>query len=96
MKRERFRLGSVLKHYKLQKQRAEQDLSQASRALQKIDDEIARLHAEVVALAESLTGTGIGSLSVSGWMACNRRSGHLARSLDAARVQRERQAAVVA
>lgn len=96
MKHQKFRLGSVLKHYEIQKQRAEQDLHHASRILRQIDDEIAALHAEVDGLAAYLNGVVGTSLSAAGWIASCRRSEHLGQQLAGARVRRARQAEVVA
>jgi len=96
MKRQRFRLGSVLKHYELQKQRAEQELHQASRVLREIDAEIDRCNAEIDALAALLRVDSGGSLSAAAWMACGRRSEHLGRCLENAGVRRARQFEIVA
>jgi len=93
MKRQKFRLKSVLRHYELQKRKAEQDLHQASMALREIDDEITGLNGEIVTLAGLVCGK---TLSTAGWLACSRRSEHLGRRIDDARVRRERQATVVA
>jgi hypothetical protein len=96
MKRQHFRLGSVLKHYELQKQRAELDLQRAARALHEIDEEIENLHGEIAGLAKLASGAVTGALTTAGWMACCRRSEHLGKCLADARVRRERQAEVVA
>jgi hypothetical protein len=92
MKRQKFRLHAVLKHYERQKKRAEQDLSLATRALHDIEEEIVRFESEVTALAGMLEAN---TLSAAGWMACGRRSEHLGRCIDNARVRREHQANVV-
>src|SRR5690242_16177733 len=94
MKRQIFRLGSVLKHYEIQKQRAEQELHHASRILRETDDEIATLHKEIEELAQFL-GSVVGtSLTAAGWIASCRRSEHLGQMLAAARIRRDRQAEV--
>ena len=96
MKRQRFRLESVLKHYEMQKQRAEQKLQQATRVLRDCDEEIDKLHAELAALARFVTGNACSSLSAAGWIASSRKSEYLGRSLETARVRRVQQAEVVA
>src|SRR5437016_2397525 len=96
MKKQRFRLGSVLKHYELQKQRADFDLQRALRTLGEIDEEIANLNAEVAALAGFVRRNADGSLSAAGWMACCRKSEYLGRQLETGRWRRARQAEAVA
>jgi hypothetical protein len=96
MKRTKFELGSVLKHYELQKQRTEFELQQASHALREIDDEITRLHDEIAALAKAMNADGATAWSAAGWIAGYRKSEHLGQQLADANVQRQRQADVVA
>jgi flagellar biosynthesis chaperone FliJ len=96
MKRQRFRLGSVLKHYELQKQRAEQELQRASHALRKIDEEIETLHKELSALAAAVRVDADGSLSAAGWIACSRKSAYLGQCLEKAHAGRARQTELVA
>ena len=95
MKRQRFRLGNVLRHYELQRQRAEQDLMLATRVLNEIDEAIAGLEAEITLLAELAGPNAAGVLTAAGWMAYCKKSEHLGQSLAAARVRRQRQADVV-
>lgn len=96
MKRQKFQLGSVLKHYEIQKQRAEYELQHASQVLRGIDNEIASLHEEINELALFLNGIVGTSLSAAGWIASCRKSEHLGQCLAGARVRRERQAEIVA
>jgi flagellar export protein FliJ len=96
MKRQRFRLGSVLKHYELQKQRAEFDLQHASRLLRELDDEIVRLNDEIASLAAVLSGNLHANLSVAAWMACQRNAEHLIKMVTVTRSKRDRQVEVVA
>ncbi len=79
MKRQTFRLGSVLRYYVLQKQRTEIELRQASRLLREVDDEIEALASAIVATAALVHGTTGGNLTTTGWIACYRK----AESLDA-------------
>jgi hypothetical protein len=96
MKRQKFHLGSVLKHYEIQKQRAEQELHHASRLLREIDDEINAFHSEIDQLARYLGGIVGSPVATDGWVASCRKSEHLGQQLREARVRRERQADVVA
>ncbi len=95
MKRQYFRLGSVLRFYELQKQRSEMALQQALNALHELDRDIARLTDEIAALAELVSG-GKSELTTTGLIACYRNAEHLSRRLHAVRQQRQRQAEVVA
>ena len=96
MKRQRFRLGVVLRHYELQKQRAEQDLQQASLQMRNIEAEIDNLQVEIEALANHFAGTALNSLSTAGWLACGRRSEFLVRCLADAQSRLDRQLVIVA
>ena len=93
MKRKQFRLGAVLKHYEVQKQRADFDLQREAARLRDIDNEIDQLNADIVALAGIVGGQ---SLSTTAWMACCRHSEHLGRRLENARVRRIHQMDAVA
>src|SRR5207244_4223774 len=93
MKRQTFRLGNVLRYYVLQKQRTELELSQASRVLREIDEESARLIADIAGLAALLSGPE--PLSTAGWMACFRKAESLDLHLKQARTRRQVQADVV-
>lgn len=96
MKRQQFRLGSVLHYYELQKQRAEHELQRASRTLQETDAEIGRLHAEIAAVAATLHGPAGADLSVAAWIGAYRRVDHLAKTLAAVMDRRKREADLVA
>jgi hypothetical protein len=93
MKRQKFRLGNVLRYYVLQKQRSEMELQRAVHALHGLDADIARLTDEIAALAELVQGA---RLTTTGWIACYRNVEHVNRNLAAVRQQRQRQAEVVA
>jgi chromosome segregation ATPase len=95
MKRQIFRLGSVLRFYELQKQRSEMELQRAVRALQELDADMARVTAEIAALAELVDGDNAG-LTTTGFIACYSNVEHLGRRLTVLRQQRQRQAEVVA
>jgi hypothetical protein len=94
MKREQFRLGTVLRHYELQKQRTEIDLQRACRALHESTVEISRLDAEAAALAARLRSNAAAGADV--WIASYRKSEQLGRELAVAHARRLREAAVVA
>jgi hypothetical protein len=96
MKRQVFRLGSVLRFYELQKQRSEMELLRGLQALHELDLEIARLTAEIAGLAELVHGDKAALLSTNGWIACYRKVEYLDRNRAAVRQQRQRQAEVVA
>lgn len=93
MKRQRFRLGSVLKHYELQKQRAEHELMRAVHALAAIDTQIANWEAEIADLAGFADSA---TASAAAWVAYWRKSEHLGQRLADARGRRVTQAQVVA
>ena len=94
MKRQAFRLGSVLRFYELQKERSEYELHQASRMLQDIEREIDQLGQEIAAVA-ALCNTHVQALSAAGWLACYRKSEYLNQRLTGARVRRDEQAKVI-
>jgi hypothetical protein len=94
MKRQTFRLGSVLRVYELRKQRAEMDLRQASQRLQKIEAEIAGLNEEIVSVAE-LVRSENADLSAAGWIACYRKTEQLDQRRAAAQKQRDQQVEAV-
>lgn len=96
MKHQQFRLGSVLRHYELKKQRTELELQRACRTLQETDAEIARLDAEITALAALLHTGAAASLTTDGWMACYRKTDQIGRWLALAHPRRLQEAAVVA
>jgi hypothetical protein len=95
MKRQVFRLGSVLSFYVLQKQRSEMELQRALKVLHDLADEIARVTNEIAVLAELVNGINVG-LTTTGWIACYRNVEHLGRRVAALRQQRQRQVEVVA
>jgi flagellar biosynthesis chaperone FliJ len=95
MKRRQFRLGSVLRYYELQKQRAESEVQRASRTLQETDDEIARLGNEIAAVAALLNGDMASTLSTAAWIACYRQAELLGTWLMAAGERRIREAEIV-
>jgi hypothetical protein len=94
MKRQTFRLGSVLRYYVLQKQRTEIALRQASRALREMDDEILALASAITTTVALLYGSA-SDLTTTGWIACYRKAESLDAQLGAARTCRQRQAEVV-
>ena len=94
MKRQTFRLAGVLRVYELRKQRAEMDLSQASRLLQEIETEIAARGEEIAAVA-ALIQRGIVDLNAGGWLACYRKTEQLDRQRTDAQQRRERQVEAV-
>lgn len=96
MKRQVFRLGSVLRFYELQKQRSEMELQRGVHALHELDADIARLQAEIAGLAEMVNGPRATELTTTGWIACYRNVEQLDRNLAAVRRQRQKQADVVA
>lgn len=95
MKRQTFRLGSVLRYYLLQKQRTEFELRQASRALHEIDDEILALTSAIAATAALLYGSAARERTIAGWIACYRKAENLDAQLGVARTRRAKQAEVV-
>ena len=96
MKRKQFRLGTVLKHYEVQKQRADFELQREAAKLRAIDEEIDGLNAEIVVLANAVSGQALTSLSAASWMACCRHSECLGQRLESARVRRIHQMNAVA
>jgi hypothetical protein len=94
MKRQRFRLASVLRYYELRKERAEYEMQLASRVLQDIDAEIARLDAEVVETA-TLLERHADVLTTAGLLACYRKAEYLSNRLTLGRNRRTEQANVV-
>lgn len=94
MKRQTFRLGSVLRVYELRKQQAEMELHRASRLLQEIDAEIAAFGAEMAAVAALIRDPKV-NLSAAGWVACYRKTEQLDRRRVEAVQKRERQLDVV-
>jgi len=95
MKRQTFRLGSVLRYYEVQKSRSEYELHQATRVLKDLDAEIVRLGEEMTALAAGLR-RNIAGLSTAGWIASYRKSEYLATRLVVVQSLRREQAKVVA
>src|ERR1700736_2460522 len=96
MKRQTFRLGTVLRYYVLQKQRSEFALHEASRVLREAEAEIAALVAAITGVAALVHGAAAARLTTTGWIACYRQAEHLDRSLAAARLRRQCQAETVA
>lgn len=94
MKRQTFRLGSVLRHYEMQKQRTELDLQRASRTLQETDLEIGRLEYELATLAERLRDKG--DIKTDVWLAGYRKTDQIGHALAAAHARRLQEAAAVA
>ncbi len=95
MKRQPFRLGSVLRYYGLQKQRSEIELHRASMLLREVEAEIAALTAEIAAVANLLQGDSTAKLTTSGWLACYQRAKSLDANRLAAQVRRQKQAEAV-
>jgi hypothetical protein len=95
MKRQTFRLASVLRYYALQKQRAELELHEGGRLLREADGAVASLTAQLCAVS-ALLQDGAPALSTTGWIACYRKAEWLDQELSAARTRRDRQAEFVA
>jgi hypothetical protein len=96
MKRQTFRLGTVLRYYVLQKQRTELELHEASRLLREAETEIVELGNRIAAVAALLHGAPEPRLTTTGFLACYRAAEKLDRSLGAVRTRRQRQAERVA
>src|SRR5438105_801429 len=102
VKRQIFRLGTVLRYYVLQKQRGELDLREATRALRATEADVKKLLDEIVAVSALLHGKTLlqdktsGPLSTAGWMACYVQAEELDRRLNKARARREAQIEVTA
>jgi hypothetical protein len=96
MKRQTFRLGTVLRYYVLQKQRTELELQEASRLLREAEAEILELGNQISAVAALLHGDSAARLTTTGFLACYRSAEKLDRSLAAVRMRRQRQAEAVA
>jgi flagellar biosynthesis chaperone FliJ len=95
MKRQVFRLGSVLRFYELEKQRSEMELQRGLKDLHDLDAQITKLTDNIAVLAELVQGDKV-DLTTTGWIACYRSVEHLGRQLTAVRQQRQKQAEVVA
>jgi flagellar export protein FliJ len=95
MKRQRFRLGSVLRYYEIRKRKAETELHQATRVLEQVDEEISRLERETNEVSELMRGPRGRALSMAGWVAGYVRVEHLGRLIVDARSRREMQAVAV-
>jgi hypothetical protein len=95
MKRQPFRLGSVLRYYGLQKQRSEIELHRASMLLHEVEAEIEALTAEIAAVANLLQGDSTAKLTTSGLLACYQRAKSLDANRLAAQVRRQKQAEAV-
>jgi hypothetical protein len=108
MKRQRFRLGNVLRYYEVQKQRAEFELQKESKILRDTDAEIERLQAEIAAISSMLHDVAWSEttpqpwaspqqgLTSAGWMASYRHAEILGIRLTAAHTRRIREAENVA
>jgi len=96
MKRQQFRLGSVLRYYALQKQRSEYEVRRASQVLQEAEAEIDALNVDIMTVASLLQGDAAAGLTISGWIACYRKAERLDKLLTAARERCQKQAALVA
>jgi RNase P/RNase MRP subunit POP5 len=96
MKRQVFRLGTVLKYYVLQKQRTELELHEASRLLREAEAEIHELGNRISAVAALLHGASGAGLTTTGFLACYRSAEKLERGLGVVRTRRQRQAEAVA
>jgi len=94
MKRQRFRLDSVLRFYDVRKQRAELDLRDASHKLRLIDATINQIDGEIEATASALQ-TNSDAWSFAGWLACYRKTDQLKQRRNQAQSERERQANAV-
>jgi hypothetical protein len=95
MKRQTFRLGTVLRYYVLQKQRSEFALQEASRVLREAEAEIVALVSAIAGVAALVHGASAERLTTTGWIACYRKAEHLDQNLAAARARRQRQADIV-
>jgi predicted translin family RNA/ssDNA-binding protein len=94
MKRQYFRLNSVLRFYDVQKRRAELELRDASQKLRRADLAIHELDRDIDATAAILQ-TDSAALSLAGWLICYRKIDQLKQQRQQAQAERERQAAVV-
>ena len=94
MKRQTFRLGSVLRVYELRTQQAEMELRQASQRLHNIEMEIHRLGEEIVKVAE-LVHAANANLGAAAWIACYRKTEQLDRQRADAQRRRDLEAEVV-
>ena len=66
MKRQQFRLASVLRYYVLQKQRSEFELQKAGRALRELEAEIQKLSDEIMAVSALVHGDSAARLRRGG------------------------------
>jgi hypothetical protein len=96
MKRHRFRLGSVMRYYELQKQRSELELQRASKILHDTDAEIERLLVDIASVSVLMRSEQAAKFTTAGWIACNRRTEQLGQWLTTARQRRIAEAAAVA
>ena len=96
MKRRRFTLNQVLKHYEMQKRMAEQALQQAAAQLRQADAEIEEIARGLNRLRDLFDPDALNSLSSGGWAACWRQSNHLTSRLAAAQERRRKHAQAVA
>ena len=96
MKRQAFRLGTVLKYYVVQKKRTEFELQEASRLLRETDAACTALAAQISTVVALLAGPPAGRLTTAGWIACYRQAEKLDQELSLARTRRARQAQAVA
>jgi flagellar export protein FliJ len=94
MKRQRFRLDSVLRFYDVQKKRAELELRDASHKLRQMDAALHELDREIDATAAILQANS-DALSMAGWLACYRKIDQLKTRRYLAQTERERQADAV-
>ena len=95
MKRQRFRLGSVLRYYEIQKRKAETELHQATRILELVDEEIVRLERETNDVSDLMRGPRGRAMSMAGWVAGYAQVEHLGRRIVDARSRRALQEAAV-
>jgi hypothetical protein len=94
MKRQRFRLESVLRFYEVQKKRAELELREASQQLRKIDASLHDLDRDIDATVAILQANSI-ALSLAGWLACYRKTDQLKVRRIRMQTERDRQAELV-
>ena len=94
MKRQHFRLESVLRFYEVRKKRAELDLRDASQKLRRLDAALLQLDNEIVATVAVLQ-TSAATLTLAGWLACYRKTDQLQKKRGQTQIARDRQAEVV-
>ena len=94
MKRQHFRLDSVLRFYEVRKKSAELNLRDASQKLRAMDASLLQVAKEIEATVAVLQ-TNVDALTFSGWLACYRKTDQLEKQRTLLQTERERQAEMV-